>query len=284
MNWCRWGQCGQARQRRLVEIEQREADRHHHVFDRTVGVDEEGRGDDLRSGLHMQRRCLDLVVLGGGRIDAEQRDALAIDRDLDLLRLALRRAEQLPADVVIEGDAEGVLAIGGKIVHHRHAAAGAQRRAVDMPDLRDHARQLVGGHLRRGAGLAQCLAADLAGGAHVGIHQRGRQAQHFGHVVEAVAEIIAGQQLVRIDFHAQQVAHRVGVLGAIHPMQRRVAEIRMRGGPGVDAAGEAREEAVQRRIVGTLLARRRHHLHASTANHLFGQLDAGFRGDRNRHR
>ena len=114
------------------------------IFDRPVELLRERSRNPLRSGVNLDRRSLD-AVLGQRhrRIDIDQRHPLAVHRDFDLLALALIHAEQRTGGRVVESDLENVLAVGRKIVHHRHAAARSERRALHVAYLREHARNGV---------------------------------------------------------------------------------------------------------------------------------------------
>ena len=78
---------------------------------------------------------------------------------------------------------------------------------------------MIGLDDRLHSGIADGQAADLAGGADVAFHQGGRDVQHFGHVVEAVAHIVGRQIGGRVHFDIEQIAHGVGVLDAIEAVQ-----------------------------------------------------------------
>ena len=63
-------------------------------------------------------------------------------------------------------------------------------------------------------------AADLAGRRQVLLEQRRRHAQHAGLVVEPVALVVGRQQVGDVHVHAEQVADRVAVLGAVQAVHR----------------------------------------------------------------
>ncbi len=76
-----------------------------------------------------------------GGVDVDQRHARAVDGDFDLLAFTLVLSEQSAGGGVVEADLENVFAIGGEIVDHGDAAAGAERRAFDVAHLISDARQ-----------------------------------------------------------------------------------------------------------------------------------------------
>ena len=126
-------------------VGQRVVDRRDQIVDRALELLQERRGHAVRAGRHVNRRRLQhqagraLVHL---RVDRQQRPPLAVDRHLDLL-VGRRRAEQEAVGVAVQVDAEDVVAVGREGVHHRDAAAGAERRAVDALQLRGGLRHAV---------------------------------------------------------------------------------------------------------------------------------------------
>ena len=134
-----------------------------------------------------------VVVFVHPRVDVEDRHALPVDRHLDLLaarRVAEEHAERLGEEV----EPERVLAVGRERVHHRDAAAGAERRALGARELRGGLRQAVGGLAGRAVGIANGQRGHLAGRPQVALHQRRRERLRVGDVVEAVADRVGRQQ------------------------------------------------------------------------------------------
>ena len=212
-----------------ADVGQRVLERHQQIVNRAIELLDERGGDALRAGLDVNRRRHQLeavlrIGLAHARVEIEQRDALAVDRDLDLFlevvgghRVAAGEAAER---LVVQRRLEHVVAVGRERVHDRHAAARAHRRAVDAAHLRRGARNLVGDRRGRGVAIADREAADLAGRAQVAVHQRRREALRVGDVVEAVADRVGRQVGRHVDVDVQQVAHRVLILGAVQALER----------------------------------------------------------------
>ena len=98
--------------------------------------------------------------------------------------------------------------------------------------------------LRRGVALADREPADLRRRRDVALEQRRRHAEDVGDVVEAAARVVCRKQRRGVDVERQQIANRVGVLDAVHAVERRAPRIRAGGGRPIDrrldGAGEAR--------------------------------------------
>ena len=100
------------------------------VFVGAVGLAHERRRDALLAGADKHRLGPDRTAAaavgaaGRARLVFEQGDPLAVDGDIDVLEPGVR-----PGDEV---DLEHVLAIGREDVVDDHAAAGAERRALDV--------------------------------------------------------------------------------------------------------------------------------------------------------
>ena len=83
------------------------------------------------------------------RIDAEQRHALAVHRDLDLFLVAGRHPEEGADQLGVQHDPEDVVAVGREVVDDSDTAARAEGGALGPPQLRGGARHLVGRFTRR---------------------------------------------------------------------------------------------------------------------------------------
>jgi hypothetical protein len=116
-------------------------------------------------------------------------------------------------------------------VLHGEAVTRAERQAVDMHGVVAHVRAVV---CARGLGLrvAHGADADVAGRAEVLVEVGRRYLEHVRDVVESVAREVGRQHRARVDFHAEQIADRGRVLGAIQPMHGLAA----RRGPRLAAA------------------------------------------------
>ena len=221
---------------RDADVGQRVLERHQQVVDRAVELLHERGGDALRAGLdvHGRRHQLEAVLrigLAHPRVEIDQRDALAVDGELDLLFEVVGRhrvaAGQAAERLVMQRRLQHVMAVGRERMHDRRAAARAHRRAIDAAHLRRRARNLVGDRRRRGVAIANGQAADLARRTEVAVHQRRREALRVGDVVEAVADRVGRQERRHIDVDVQQVADRVLVFGAIEALERTRARIRV---------------------------------------------------------
>ena len=167
------------------------------IFVRTVGALDECGRDLVLAGLDEHRireeRCRAAAVGGDLRtvLVGEQRHALAVDRNVDVLE----------ARVVAVGERhfERVLAVGREHVIDDHAAARAVRRAFDVIPrvLRDVGLVGVGLVDRRRVLVAHRHAADVAGGVEVRIEQRRRQRLLVGDVVEVRAHRVLRQPVAR---------------------------------------------------------------------------------------
>ncbi len=257
----------------VADIDQALLGRLHDVVDRAVGLLDECRRDALRAGLDLD--------LGGAQVgreleprrDVEQRRLLAVDRDLDLLRtLQLVLSVEHRQARVVEAHTEDVFAVHREVVHDRDAAARAERRALDVAQLRHDAGQGIGGHAAAGLGIAHGQAADAAGGAHVALDQRLRGLEHVGHVGVAAAHLVGRQQPRDVGVHAEQIAHGVGVLGAVHAVQFGPPRPGAGGGGLIDARFEHRGKGLQRLVRGTARPGRRHQPGAQLENGFFEML------------
>ncbi len=158
-----------------------------HVFDgRVILLDERGT-DRVRAGLDGHAdggAVLDLVV---GEV-CEQ-NALAVERDLELLGLADVRAEHAAA-ALDEIGADDVLGVDREVMRERGAAARAERHPRQVLVLRQVAADdvflLRVGHRR----VADREPADLAGRGDVALEQDRRDAERARDVVEAEARVV----------------------------------------------------------------------------------------------
>ena len=258
-------------------VGQRVVDRRHEIVDRTVGVLDERRADVLRAGVDMKARRGEvqtrLGLLRHPVIDVEERCALAVDRDFDLL-VAHVAAEEFPGRHAVQHDAERVVAVGGERVEHGEAAARTPGRSFDVRHLRLRARNLIRRFARAGVAIADREAGDSARRAQVAVEHRGREQLHVRNVVEPRADGVGRQERVHVDVEREQIANRTRVLGAIQALERAASRVRTRRRGGVDPVFERGEEGLDGRGIGPVLhAGRRHHAEPQLVDHLLRRLN-----------
>ena len=78
-------------------------------------------------------------------------------------------------------------------------------------------RQRIGAHGARG---------DDLGRVHVIFHQHGRNGQHVGDVVEAIAGIVGRKVFFGAEIHGQQIANGVRIFAAVEAARRHVPGVR----------------------------------------------------------
>ena len=130
---------------------------------------------------------------GGQLLAAPGRDALGVERDLELL--AFRAfAEDLTETELEQRQSDQIFAIDGEVVPDRRATACAQRLAVERLVLTQITFDCVGHLHRRRFTFADRESADLRGRGDVALEQRWRDTQYVCDVVEAVARVVRGKQ------------------------------------------------------------------------------------------
>jgi hypothetical protein len=122
--------------------------------------------------------------------------------------------------------------------------------------------------------VADRQAADRARGADVLLEQRRRDLEHAGDVVEAVALVVGRQQFGDVDVEMKKVAYRVAVLRAVETVYRLVTRIRLADRLPIERVLERRGECLERRVIGTRHALRRHHPAAQLEHHLLPRFRA----------
>ena len=157
---------------------------------------------------------------------AERVHARAVHRVLDVVLVleaahhAEVRAEHLHGELILGVERQRDL--------REDAADRADGLAFDVRVLRRVLADVE--RLARDAdvGIADGQRADLVRGLHEALEEHRRHAEHVADVVEAVRGVVRRQQRRGIDVEREQIAHRVGVLGAIQAVQHRPAGIRLR--------------------------------------------------------
>ena len=210
------------------------------------------------------------------RLAAERQplDALSVQPELDLVR-----GVDAPdvADVVrLQPHLDAVFPVHRKVMPDGRAAARPERQVLALLIVLDQVQgHVVGRDLGAAGGrLADRQAADLLGGRHVALEQRGRQRQRGGDVVEAVpVGRIRRNERFDVDFQIQQVADDVAVLRLVEAVEGlRAARVRTRRGDAVQLVLEPAAEAVVGLLVGTGPRLRRHRADAQLADDLFPEL------------
>ena len=111
------------------------------------------------------------------RIDIDQRGPLTVYGNFDLLAFAHDRPVARSGRRVIKRQLKYVVAVGWEIMDDGNSATRSHGCALHVLHLIQHARNVVRRITRR-LWIADRLAADLAGGAKISRHQRGRDRQH----------------------------------------------------------------------------------------------------------
>ncbi len=213
--------------------------------------------------------------------DGREEHALAVDRDLDVVRPL--EARHVADDVAHEEHVEGVLAVEREVVMDQDAAARAERQSLDVLRLGEIRRRAVDRRDRVRVGVADRERRDFRRGGQVLLEQRRRHAQDVRDVVEAVALVVGRQKLGGVDVEREQLAHRVAVFGAVQTADRGVAGVRMLPRGRVETLLEVRDEAVVGLLVGMRLAGRGHHAAAELTRDLLPDLGVRDRCPSSRH-
>ncbi len=178
-----------------------------------------------------------------GGIEREGRDALAVDADLEDLRLRVDRhtlvqvARERGRDARTRRPAGTCSRCAGRRAC-RTACPGSRRSCERSSGTRNES--IVDERRSR----ADSEAADLVGRTQISLEQRRRQLQHAADVVESVARVVTGQQARDVDVHGEQVAHGVVVLAAVQAVKRhRAARIRRLCRRAIELARRARPRA-----------------------------------------
>ena len=175
---------------------------------------------------------------GGGGVgrrpapDREPGHEPAVDPHVEVLRGA--EAADVVGVGALEAQPDGVLAVHGKAVSHRDAAARPEREVLAQPVVlvqqEGDSVRLDARHRRR---QPHREPADLARCRQIPLEEGRRDRQHRRHVVEAVlVGVVGGQEGRDVDLDLEQVAHRVAVLGPVQAVERLGAAHPRIGGGG----------------------------------------------------
>ena len=194
-------------------------------------------------------------VASDASLVVEQRDALTVDRDVDVLEARSGSPRHV--------DAEGVLRVDREDVISDDAAARSERRTFDMIPgmLRSERRRIVYDERRGCLPVTDRRTTHRRGGIQIRLEQGRRQRLHVGDVVEVRALRVEREVQARVDLDAEQVADGCFVLGTIETLERARAGIRF-GGCFVDRLLERLDEREQGITARFARLRRRHHLRA----------------------
>jgi hypothetical protein len=188
--------------------------------------------------------------------DLRRKHPLAVDGDLELVRKL--EPDHVADDVTEEEDGEFVFGVLRKLVLEEQTAAGAERQPFDVFLLRIVWRNAVAEPHDVGI-RAEREAADLSRGRKVLLQQRRRYAQHAGDVVETVTLIVCRKQRGHVNLEIEQVADGVAVLGAVQTVYRFVPRVGVLERLRVERGFERGDEGLERLLVWTGHALRRHH-------------------------
>ena len=189
----------------------------------------------------------------GRRLDGEQRDARAIERDLHLVRLgqafdvlvAIARQAQLDFVLAVRRESCSGTAVPPRVPNGSSSKwSSCVRSARNQQDVA----------ARRADGHAEREAADFARGGEVALEQRRRELAD-GDVVEAVAGVVFGQQRRRRRRRCESRS-RTALWYSVRLRRRKVS---VRPGLGLAAAARSSEsfQAGDDRVVGSLVGPRR---------------------------
>ena len=195
-------------------------------------------------------------------LEAEERDTLAVDRDIYILE---------PRPLAKQGlDREHVLPVHRKIVSHHHPAPRPVWSALEMIPgmLRDVDGVRVLGGTGPGVRVPDGEPAHLGGRPQVGFEQGGRKPLSVGHVVERAQVGVRREPAARVDLEIEEIADHALVLGAVQPLEAPGAGVRIPRGRAIDQRLERFHQRQQRIRRRPPLAGRRHHPRAELADHL----------------
>jgi hypothetical protein len=242
------------------------------IFVRSFELAHERRGDPVLPGANHDRLGADnarpaaVGAAGGAGLVFDQRDAFAVDGDVDVLeaRVAAR----------VDRHLEDVFSVSREDVLDDHAAARAVRRTLEVIPgmLRQVTGVGVGGVDWRCVAIADRHRADCGRRVEVGLEQGRRQRLHVGDVVEVGALLIERQPAAGVDLEVDEIAHRARVFGAIEPLERAHAGVRLAHPRGVDGGFERGGERGRSCRIRPRRERRRHHAGLQLTNHLLGDV------------
>ena len=256
-----------------------DAFRDHRIF-------HEGRSKLVGAGLHRQAD-LEVRVRGGsgaklGRSliagDGKQLKPLIVEPQIEPAILA--HSQNVFVAAPLQTHRNLIFAIHREAVLNDGAAARADGRVFAQAfDLLQSVRNGVGLIGRGHRDIAYRLPADLGCGRKIAFHQQGRHAQYVSDVVEAVTDVVGGQQLRDVNLERQQIANGIPVLRSVEPVERGASRIgldlRQAIAPGLDIL----DERVVGGRIGPRHADRRHLAIAQLARQLLPRDAVGLEID-----
>ena len=143
-----------------------------------------------------------------------------------------------------------VLGIDRQVLFDADAAARPERQIPQVVVLRQVFRRRIRRRHRRNRGAPDRQPADLSRDRHVALEQQRRRAEGVRDIVEPVRGIV-GRKRADVHIERQEVAHRVAVLRAIHPVQQRSRRVRLGDGGAIEGCFQRGGKTVVGRFVGT---------------------------------
>jgi len=173
--------------------------------------------------------------------------------------------------------ADGVLAVGRKLVLDEHAAAGAERQSFDVELLvatafgpcRQRLVWLVHLAAQGRDRIADHLFADDPSRRHVLVDEGWGHTERLRHVVEALAGGILRQQVGGRDGQTEQITDRRGVFLAIEAVDRHVGGVLAALAGLVEIGFQPANEGIGAFFVGSRVVGWRHHAAAQLHQDLF---------------
>jgi hypothetical protein len=183
-----------------------------------AGGDEHAGGHARVDHPARQVHVLGLRFVIGRTTDGRGVNLLAVDRHDEGVGRLFFDAGVPFLDTTHQTARELVFAVGRKDVAHHRAAAGPERKALDVGVLAELAADPVFGRAGPHVGVADGQRADALRGGEIPLEQERRGLQRRGNVVEPEVGAIARQQVGHVDIERQQVTNGVAVFGAVEPM------------------------------------------------------------------
>jgi hypothetical protein len=230
---------------------------HAHAEPRVHGV--------ARVGRLIEQRLEILAAADRGQVDA-----LAVDRDLDIVRV-LESADDVEIRAV-QLRLEHVVAVERERIAHRRPADRAERKPVDVLILRQVLADAEGVAAGRDIGIADGNGRNFHRRRDVFLLQRRGHAEYVRDVVEPVRGVVWRQERRDVHVEIEQVVHSVRVFAAVQPMENGSAGIGMGGRLGVEVAFERRLQPPVRCLVRAPRALRRHGAGLELPDHLLPEL------------